>query len=166
MNDGVSRQFKRDVTAKSKNQFDLDKDGISQQMNGLRLIWILCISTLLIGTQSGCQGFANKMFQMDSNGRSPFFGLEFYTKKEKSATIQNVSQQQPVELEPVILQAKSEEPSRFSRFPKWLNPISKKSQLEERIPLPRTDLSKTEVILEETADKATAIDLGSSLEDF
>tara|TARA_R110002111_G_scaffold262862_1_gene341983 strand:+ start:712 stop:1032 length:321 start_codon:yes stop_codon:yes gene_type:complete len=106
------------------------------------------------------------MFQMDSNGRSPFFGLEFYTQKEKPATIQNVSQQQPVELEPVILQTKSEEPSRFSRFPKWLNPMSKKSQSEERIPLPRTDLSKTEVILEEPAEKSMAIDLGSSLEDF
>jgi len=135
-------------------------------MNGLRLILVLCISTLLIGTQTGCQGFANKMFQMDSNGRSPFFGLEFYTKKEKPVTIQNVSQQQPVELEPVILQAKSEEPSRFSRIPKWLNPLSKKSQSEERIPLPRTDLSKTEVILEEPANEATANDLGSSLEDF
>ncbi len=135
-------------------------------MNGLRLSCILCICTLLIGTQSGCQGLGNKMFRMDSDGRSPFFGLEFYTKKEKPASLQNVSQQQPVELEPAILQTKSEEPSRFSRLPKWLNPRSKKSESGERILLPRTDLSKSEVILEEPADAATVNDLGSSLEDF
>jgi hypothetical protein len=135
-------------------------------MNGLRLIWFFCITTLLIGTQSGCQGFGNKLFRMDSNNRSPFFGLEFYTKKEKLVSIQNVSQQQPVELEPAILQTKSEEPSRFSRLPKWLNPMSKKSLTGERIPLPRTDLAKTEVILEEPANKETVNDLGSSLEHF
>ncbi len=144
----------------------MNKDGISLQMNRLRLFCILCISTLLIGTQSGCQGLANKMFRMDSNGRSPFFGLEFYTKKENPVSLHNVSQQQPVELEPAILQTKSEEPSRFSRLPKWLNPRSKKSESVERIPLPRTDLSKSEVILEEPANAATANDLGSSLEDF
>lgn len=135
-------------------------------MNGLRLICILCVSTFLIGTQSGCQGLGNKMFRMDSNSRSPFFGLEFYTKKEKTDSIHNVSQQQPVELEPAILQTKSEEPSRFSRLPKWLNPMSKKSASGERIPLPRTDLAKTEVVLEEPIKEETAIDLGSSLEDF
>ncbi len=106
------------------------------------------------------------MFRMDSNSRSPFFGLEFYTKKEKTDSIHNVSQQQPVELEPAILQTKSEEPSRFSRLPKWLNPMSKKSASGERIPLPRTDLAKTEVVLEEPIKEETAIDLGSSLEDF
>lgn len=131
-------------------------------MNGLRLIWVLCISTLMIGTQTGCQGLANKMFHMDSNGRSPFFGLEFYTKKEKPSSIQNVSQQQPIELEPAILQTKLEEPSRFSKLPKWLNPISKKSSVEKRILLPRTDLTDTEVILEEP----TTGELGSSLEHF
>lgn len=131
-------------------------------MNGLRLIWVLCISTLMIGTQTGCQGLANKMFHMDSNGRSPFFGLEFYTKKEKPSSIQNVSQQQPIELEPAILQTKLEEPSRFSKLPKWLNPISKKSSAEKRILLPRTDLTDTEVILEEP----TTGELGSSLEHF
>ncbi|MCA9014397.1 MAG: hypothetical protein KDA77_03605 [Planctomycetaceae bacterium] len=135
-------------------------------MNGLRLIWVLCISTLLLGTQTGCQGLANKMFQIDSNSRSPFFGLQFYTNKDKPASIQNVSQLEPVELEPAIIQTKSEEPSRFSKLPKWLNPMSKKSQEEDRIPLPRTDLSKTEVVLEEPADEAAAGDLGSSLEDF
>ncbi|QDU00093.1 hypothetical protein [Gimesia aquarii] len=131
-------------------------------MNGLRLIWVLSITTLLIGTQSGCQGIANKMFRMDSDGRSPFFGLEFYTKKEKPTSIQNVSQQQPVELEPAILQTKLEEPSHFSKLPKWLNPMSKKSSKGERIPLPRTDLADKEVILEEP----TVGDLGSSLEHF
>lgn len=135
-------------------------------MNGLRLIWVLCISALLLVTQTGCQGMANKMFQIDSNSRSPFFGLQFYTKKDKPASIQNVSQQQPVELEPVILQTKLEETSRFSKLPKWLNPMSKKTQQEDRIPLPRTDLSKTEVILEEPPEESTASDLGSSLEDF
>jgi len=137
-------------------------------MNGLRLIWVLCISTLLLGTQSGCQGLGNKMFRMDSNGRSPFFGLEFYTKKEKPASIQNVSQQQPVELElePAILQTKSEEPSRFSRLPNWLNPRSIKPTSGERIPLPLTDLAKTEVILEVPAGESAENDLGSSLEDF
>lgn len=135
-------------------------------MNGLRLIWILCISAFLLVTQTGCQGLANKMFQIDSNSRSPFFGLQFYTNKDKPASLQNVSQQQPVELEPVILQTKLEEPSRFSKLPKWLNPMSKKTQQEDRIPLPRTDLSKTEVILEEPADESTASELGSSLEDF
>lgn len=135
-------------------------------MNGLRLIWVLCISTLLIGTQSGCQGLGNKMFRMDSDGRSPFFGLEFYTKKDKPGSIQNVSQQQPVELKPVLLHAKSEEPSRLSRLPKWLNPKSKKSASEDRIPLPRTDLAKREVILEAPASESTPNDLGSSLENF
>ncbi|QDV48247.1 hypothetical protein Enr17x_02580 [Gimesia fumaroli] len=152
---------------KNQSEFDLDKDGISQPMNGLRLIWVLCISAFLVGTQTGCQGLANKMFQMDSNSRSPFFGLEFYTKKDKPASIQNVSQLQPVELEPAIIQTKAEEqPSRFSKFPKWLNPMSKKSQQEDRIPLPRTDLEENEVILEEPADESGSGDLGSSLEDF
>ena len=69
-------------------------------MNGLRLIRAFCVLTLLLCTQTGCQGLGNKWFQMDSNSRSPFFGLEFYTKKDKQATpLQNVSQQQPVELE-------------------------------------------------------------------
>ncbi|WP_339736227.1 hypothetical protein [uncultured Gimesia sp.] len=135
-------------------------------MNGLRLIWVLCISTLLLGTQTGCQGLANKMFRLDSNSRSPFLGLEFYTNKDKPAAIQNVSQLQPVELEPAILQTKAEEPSRFSKLPKWLNPMSKKSQQEDRIPLPRTDLAEKEVILEEPADDLASGDLGSSLEDF
>ena len=151
---------------KNQSKFDLDKDGISQPMNGLRLIWVLCISTVLLGTQTGCQGLANKMFQMDSNSQSPFFGLEFYTKKDKPASIQNVSQLQPVELEPAIIQTKSEEPSRFSKLPKWLNPMSKRSQQEDRIPLPRTDLAENEVILEEPADESASGDLGSSLEDF
>lgn len=103
---------------------------------------------------------------MDSNSRSPFFGLEFYTKKEQPTHIQNVSQQQPIELEPAILQTKVEEPSRFSKLPKWLNPLSKKTQSGERIPLPRTDLAETEVILEEPVEKTNTGDLGSSLEHF
>tara|TARA_R110002095_G_scaffold179193_3_gene156603 strand:- start:71496 stop:71816 length:321 start_codon:yes stop_codon:yes gene_type:complete len=106
------------------------------------------------------------MFRLDSNSRSPFLGLEFYTNKDKPAAIQNVSQLQPVELEPAILQTKAEEPSRFSKLPKWLNPMSKKSQQEDRIPLPRTDLAEKEVILEEPADDLASGDLGSSLEDF
>ncbi|WP_145223795.1 hypothetical protein [Gimesia algae] len=80
--------------------------------------------------------------------------------------MQNVSQQQPVELEPAILQTKAEEPSRFSRLPKWLNPMSKKSVTEERIPLPRTDLAETEVILEEAPEDRASGELGSSLENF
>lgn len=136
-------------------------------MNGLRLTRVLCILMLIFCTQSGCQGLGNKWFQMDSNSRSPFFGLEFYTKKDRQATpVQNVSQQQPVELEPAILQTKSEEPSRFSRLPKWLNPMSKKSATGERIPLPRTDLAETEVILEEAPEDETSGELGSSLENF
>ncbi len=135
-------------------------------MNGLRLIGFLCMTALLAGSQAGCQGVANKMFQMDSNSRSPFFGLQFYTNKENPVHLQNVSQQQPVELEPAILQTKSEETSRFSKIPKWLNPLSKKSQSGKRIPLPRTDLTETEVILEEPADKTGTGNLGSSLEHF
>jgi len=135
-------------------------------MNGLRLLGVLVISGLLLSTQTGCKGLGNKFFQMDSNSRSPFFGLEFYTKKDKQpGNIQNVSQEQPVELEPAILQTKSEEPSRFSRLPKWLNPMSKKAEQGERIPLPRTDLEENEVILEEPAD-AKQGELGSSLENF
>ena len=80
--------------------------------------------------------------------------------------MQTVSQLQPVELEPAIIQTKAEESSRFTRLPRWLNPMSKKSATEERIPLPRTDLAETEVILEEAPeDKATG-ELGSSLENF
>ncbi|QDU12493.1 hypothetical protein CA11_02720 [Gimesia maris] len=136
-------------------------------MNGLRLIRAFCVLTLLLCTQTGCQGLGNKWFQMDSNSRSPFFGLEFYTKKDRQATpLQNVSQQQPVELEPAILQTKAEESSRFSRLPKWLNPMSKKSATEERIPLPRTDLAETEVILEEAPEEKNSGELGSSLENF
>lgn len=136
-------------------------------MNGLRSTRVLCVLTLLFCAQTGCQGLGNKWFQMDSNSRSPFFGLEFYTKKDKQATpVQTVSQLQPVELEPAIIQTKAEESSRFSRLPRWLNPMSKKSATEERIPLPRTDLAETEVILEEAPeDKATG-ELGSSLENF
>ncbi|QGQ23497.1 hypothetical protein F1728_12775 [Gimesia benthica] len=120
-----------------------------------------------MSTQTGCQGLGNKVFQMDSNGRSPFFGLEFYTQKDKHpAKIQTVSQDQPVELEPAILQTKSEEPSRFSRLPKWLNPMSKSAEQGERIPLPRTDLEENEVVLEEPAEDSAPTELGSSLENF
>lgn len=136
-------------------------------MNGLRLLGVLCISGLLLSTQVGCKGLGNKFFQMDSNSRSPFFGLEFYTKTDKHPpTIQKVSQEQPVELEPAILQTKSEEPSRFSRLPKWLNPMSKKAEQGKRIPLPRTDLEENEVILEEPPAKSSQDELGSSLENF
>ncbi|QDT25005.1 hypothetical protein [Gimesia panareensis] len=136
-------------------------------MNGLRLLGVLCLSGLLLTTQTGCKGLGNKFFQIDSNSRSPFLGLEFYTRKDKQpAQIQNVSQDQPVELEPAILQTKAEEPSRFSRLPKWLNPMSKKAEQGERIPLPRTDLEENEVILEEPAEKSDSGELGSSLENF
>ncbi|MCA9005691.1 MAG: hypothetical protein KDA70_10510 [Planctomycetaceae bacterium] len=136
-------------------------------MNGLRSIKVLSVLALMLCTQTGCHGLGNKWFQMDSNSRSPFFGLEFYTKKDKQAVpVQNVSQLQPVELEPAIIQTKAEEPSRFSRLPKWLNPMSKKSATEERIPLPRTDLAETEVILEEAPEESTSGELGSSLENF
>lgn len=140
-------------------------------MNGLRLICVCCVSISLMGSLTGCHGLANKMFQMDSNSRSPFFGLQFYTKKDdpQPASIQNVSQLQPVELEPAIIQTKAEEqPSRFSKLPRWLNPMSKKTQsTEDRIPLPRTDISESEAVtLEAPVEKATSGELGSSLEDF
>jgi len=138
-------------------------------MNGLRLMGVCLISALLLSTQTGCQGLGRKVFQMDSNGRSPFLGLEFYTKKDKqqqSVPLQQVSQEQPVELEPAILQTKSEEPSRFSKLPKWLNPMSKDADAGERIPLPRTDLKEKEVVLEEPVEERKQIELGSSLENF